>query len=123
MYRQYLLHFQSIRIYSFFVDCTKGSISIGDDVVISANVFIGSAHVSLSKGVQKSFRDMPSFPRDVTIGNSVFIGNGAVILPGANISNGCVIGANVVASGYYLPNSVVKCVNASVSFVADVCEI
>lgn len=37
--------------------------------------------------------------RDTTIGNDVWIGDGAVILPGAQIGNGVIIGAHAVVAG------------------------
>lgn len=48
-------------------------------------------------GVDSGFRERRQ-AKPVTIGNDVWIGHGAVILPGVTIGNGAVIGANAVVS-------------------------
>jgi acetyltransferase-like isoleucine patch superfamily enzyme len=44
--------------------------------------------------------------RDVVIGNDVWIGHQAIILPGARIGDGCVIGAGTIVSGTIPPYSI-----------------
>lgn len=44
--------------------------------------------------------------RPVTIGDNVFIGWGATILPGAIIGENTIIGAGAVVSGFIEPDSV-----------------
>ncbi len=48
-------------------------------------------------GVDQAFRERRR-ARKVTIGNDVWIGHGAVIMPGVKISDGAVIGANAVVT-------------------------
>ncbi|WP_099864651.1 DapH/DapD/GlmU-related protein [Pararhizobium haloflavum] len=48
-------------------------------------------------GIDQSLRERRR-SRRVTIGNDVWIGHGAVVLPGVMIGNGAVIGANAVVS-------------------------
>ena len=48
-------------------------------------------------GVDNGFRERRR-ARPVTIGHDVWVGHGAVILPGVSIGNGAVIGANAVVS-------------------------
>lgn len=49
----------------------------------------------------------PSSRGDVTIGNDVWIGEGAVIMSGVNIGNGAAIGASAVVTRYVPPYSIV----------------
>lgn len=50
---------------------------------------------------------MPKPGRDTIIGNDVWIGTGATVLPGAEIGNGVIIGAGAVVSGRVPSYSVV----------------
>ena len=74
------------------------SIEIGDDVWTGHHVYITDQNhgyedpdVPISRQVQPE--------RPVTIGEGSWIGNGAVVLPGARIGRHVVIGANSVVSG------------------------
>jgi len=80
---------------------------IGDDVTISANVFIGTTDVEISTCLQQSFRDWPAIERPVNIGSGCFIGFGAVLLPGTRLGVGCVVGGNAVVRGEFAPGSVI----------------
>lgn len=68
-------------------------ISIGENVTISVGVKI-FAHTEPPKTIQEKF--MPMSIKDVKIGNNVFIGAGACILPGVNIGEYVVIGAGSI---------------------------
>lgn len=57
-------------------------------------------------GVDQGFRDRRR-ARPVTIGNDVWIGHGAVVLPGVTIGDGAVVGANAVVTKDVAPYSVV----------------
>jgi acetyltransferase-like isoleucine patch superfamily enzyme len=48
----------------------------------------------------------------VTIGSDVWLGAGAVILPGVTIGNGAVVGANSVVTADVAPYAVVACAPA-----------
>jgi virginiamycin A acetyltransferase len=50
---------------------------------------------------------MPDAGPDTTIGNDVWIGQGATILPGAQIGHGCIIGAKSVVAGTIPPYTIV----------------
>ena len=86
------------------LDCAE--IRIGDDCFLAPNVQIYTAHHPLDASTRNSGLELAS---PVTIGNSVWIGGGAIILPGVTIGDGAVIGAgsvvtrdvpaNVVAAG------------------------
>lgn len=56
---------------------------------------------------EKSFADEISSKGDIAIGNDVWIGAHSVILSGAHISDGVVVAANSVVSGYIPPFAIV----------------
>lgn len=89
-----------------FTVLDEAPVTIGDDCFIGPNVSIYTACHSTDP-VQRNARKEWAEP--VSIGNSVWIGGGAIILPGVTIGNGVTIGAgsvvtrdipdNVVAAG------------------------
>lgn len=73
-------------------------------------------------GVDASFRERRQ-AQAVTIGHDVWIGHGAVIMPGLRIGNGAVIGANAVVTHDVPPYTIVTGVPARPlrpRFVADI---
>jgi acetyltransferase-like isoleucine patch superfamily enzyme len=52
--------------------------------------------------------------KTITIENGVFIGHGAIILPGAYLSEGCVVGANSVVKGRFESDTIIAGVPAKV---------
>lgn len=83
-----------------------GDIFIGDDVMIAPNVIIDTATHPISPELRKK---KAQFNVPVRIGNNVWIGAGAILLPGVTVGDNSVIGAgsvvtkdipaNVVAAG------------------------
>lgn len=90
-------------------DCcldARGPLDIGDNVSISPEVAILTAQHRL---------DAPGFPvesRPVVIGDHVWIGFRATILPGTTIGHGAVVAAGAVARGDIAPMTVVAGVPA-----------
>ena len=86
-------------------------IFLGDNCVISVNSIILAHDYSLECGMSAiglgDMQDEKKIVRDVHIGDNVFIGAGCVILPGTNIGDHCIIGANTVCKGVIPANSVV----------------
>lgn len=87
-------------------------VEIGNNVLIASKCFISDT----SHGNYKDDgQDNPSIPpnqrnmvtKPVTIGSNVWIGENVIILPGSNICDGCVIGANSVINRKIPPNSMV----------------
>ncbi len=76
------------------------SVVIGSDCLMASHIFISDTNHG------DNFSD-PTVPPDerplttspVSIGNQVWIGEGAAILPGATIGNGCIVGAHAVVKG------------------------
>ena len=81
------------------------SIWIGDDVWTGHHVYITDQnHGYENLDLPISQQSMPEAP--VRIGNGSWIGHGSVILPGADIGEHVVIGANSVVTGVIPSNSV-----------------
>lgn len=73
----------------------EASVTIGDNVFIGPNVSIYTACHPLES---KARNTGVEWAEAVTIGNNVWIGGGATILPGVTIGDNCVIGAGSVVT-------------------------
>ena len=74
---------------------------------IGNNVVISDARILLHDGSSKGICDGCSFAAPIVIGNNVFIGADAIILPGRKIGNNVIVGAGTVVSKDIPDNSVV----------------
>ena len=89
------------------------SVTIGDNLLSASKVFISDASHGIYNGEnQSSPEGNPSereiITKPVVIGNNVWIGENAVVLPGSVIGDGCIIGANsVVLNGVYPSGSII----------------
>lgn len=92
---------ENVDIIDSFIDVCHGHlITIGDNVTITgARILAHDASTKKPLGYSKIGL--------VRIGNNVFVGNGAIILPGTNIGNNCVIGAGAVIASDVPDNSVI----------------
>lgn len=80
------------------INCTLldgGKIEIGNDALIGPNVQILTVNHPMSS---KQRLNKTNLVKDVFIGNNVWIGAGAIILPGVSIADGAVIGAGSVVT-------------------------
>lgn len=84
------------------LDCAK--VIIGNDCDIAPNVQILTATHPQDPEIRKKKLENA---KPVTIGNCVWIGAGAIILPGVTIGDGAVIGAGSVVTKNVAPNTVV----------------
>lgn len=87
-------------------------VEIGDNVLIASKCFISDTSHGNYKDEAQDAPDIPPNQRRlvtkaVRIGNNVWIGENAVILPGADIGDGCIIGANSIVSKRIERNSMV----------------
>lgn len=73
----------------------EAEVRIGDNVFIGPNVSIYTACHPLRAEERNTGAE---WAEPVTIGNSVWIGGGATILPGVRIGDGAVIGAGAVVT-------------------------
>ena len=80
------------------INCTLldgGLITIGDDCLIGSNVQI----LTINHAVDPQERlKKDNFSEDIFIGSNVWIGAGAIILPGVNIGEGAVVGAGSIVT-------------------------
>ena len=76
-----------------FLDCA--AIEIGDDLQMGPAVQLYTAYHPLDRRTRVSGLE---YARPIRIGDGVWIGGGAIILPGVTIGDGCVIGAGSVVS-------------------------
>lgn len=88
-----------------------GSIYFGDHVLIGPNVSIITAAHPIEPSLRKKALQ---FNRDVHVGNNVWIGAGAIIIPGVSIGDNSVIGAGSV---------VTKDIPANVVAVGNPCRV
>lgn len=72
-----------------------GGIIIGNNVMIASNVVITSLTHDYNS---TNMRFSPIIKKKVIIGDDVWIGAGAIILPGINIGKGAVVGAGAVVT-------------------------
>ncbi len=85
-----------------FLDCAL--IDIGDDVQIGPAVQLYTAMHPLDAGVRRSGLESAS---SIRIGHDVWIGGGAVVLPGVTIGDRSVVGAGSVVVRSVPPDSLV----------------
>lgn len=79
---------------------------IGDNVLIANSVTIVSANHGIKRGELIRNQPWETSENPVTIGNDVWIGAHAIILPGATISDGSVIAAGAVVRSFIPPNEI-----------------
>ena len=82
-----------------------GKIKMGDEVRIASHVSIFGFNHGMELG--KSFRNQPCKTKGITIGNDVWIGYEAVIMPGVTIGDGAIIAAKSVVTKDVLPYTIV----------------
>lgn len=79
------------------------SVIIGDNCLLASKIFISDTNHGDYSGDNQSSPEVPPNDRQLTtrpvsIGNNVWIGENVCILPGVNIGDGCIIGANSVVN-------------------------
>lgn len=70
-------------------------IEIGDDVLLAPNVILSTAGHPVDPALRKQGLE---FAKPIKIGNNVWIGAGAIVLPGVTIGDNSVIGAGAVVT-------------------------
>jgi acetyltransferase-like isoleucine patch superfamily enzyme len=95
-----------------------GGISFGNHVLIGSNVTISSGMHPIEGRVPAIF-ERKTVPKEIIIGDDVWIGAGAVIMPGVRLATGTVVGANAVVTKDTEPYSVVVGVPAVLLRVRD----
>src|SRR3954464_11220930 len=80
------------------------SVTIGDEVLIATNVQILTATHPLDATRRRAWWE---YAKPISIGDGVWIGGGALILPGVSIGENAVVGAGAVVTRDVAANSVV----------------
>lgn len=91
-----------INYHCVLLDCAP--IEIGDDVQIAPNVQVYTAGHPLDPEVRRSGLE---FAHPIRIGSDVWIGGGAIVLPGVTLGDASVIGAGSVVTRDVPPCTVV----------------
>jgi acetyltransferase-like isoleucine patch superfamily enzyme len=81
-----------------FLGADFGTIEIGDSVLVGPNVVMRAANHSSDTIDETQNRGRGHVSGHIKIGKNVWIGANAVIVPGADIGDNCVIGAGAVVN-------------------------
>lgn len=95
----------------------QGGITLGDDALIGHNVVIATLNHDLDPQTRAT-----TVPRPVVIGERVWVGANATILPGVTIGDGAVVAAGAVVTKDVPPRTVVGGVPARVIRTIEVQE-
>lgn len=82
-----------------------GRIIIGDDVLFGPEVMVTAATYRHDLG--HPVTDQPMSEADIVIGNDVWLATRAIILPGTQLGDGCIVAAGAVVRGEYPPMSII----------------
>lgn len=96
--RTYVGEFNNIR-------CAGAPITIGADCLVSQFVTIVGTNHGTEPG--STIVSQPWHGDGVEIGDDVWIGSGATLLPGSRVGDGCVVAAGSVVRGEVAPGTVV----------------
>lgn len=77
----------------------KCNVTLGDDVLVAANVYIMGSGVYGSDQLDVPFKKQGIFPRGgISISNNVWLGSNAQILDGVTIGTGAIVGSSAVVN-------------------------
>lgn len=94
---------------TFGNDCqfgAAGGIDIGDDVVAGQYIRFHSENHNFDD-MSKLIREQGVTHKGIKIGNNCWIGAGTIFLDGAELGDGCVVGANAVVTKKFSDNVVI----------------
>lgn len=83
---------------------SKGQIIIGDDVLFGPEVLVTATNYRFNDG--SPVTDQLMAEADVVLGNDVWIGARAILLPGVTIGDGAIIGAGALVKGDIPPHAI-----------------
>lgn len=82
----------------------EGRIVIGPDALFAPNVMLTAASYRFNDG--HPVTEQPMKEADIVLGRDVWIGYGAVLLPGTTVGDGAIIGANTLVRGAVPENAI-----------------
>lgn len=82
----------------------KGRIVIGNDVLFGPDVLLTAANYRFNDGAPVTKQPMDE--ADIVIGDDVWVGARVIILPGATIGDGAIVGAGALVRGYIPANAI-----------------
>lgn len=89
------------------VICAATSVEIGQRVMIGANAKLTDTDFHpVAAQARREHPTRGAVTKPVVIGDDVWIGMGAIILPGTQLGAGCVVSAGAVVSGIFPPHTV-----------------
>lgn len=94
----------NIQLNDYVHICAINNIKIGNETLIASHVYISDNSHGYYKGLSyDSSPDIPPVNRHyysapVRIGKRVWIGEGAIVMPGVDIGDGCIIGAHSIVN-------------------------
>lgn len=96
------------------ISCSN-RVEIGNDCLITGYVFICDSEHGMDPECGKRYETQPMIRKTTKIGNNVFIGEKAMIMPGVTIGNNCIIGAGSIVKKSFPDNCMIvgnpaKCV-------------
>ena len=82
-------------------------VTIGDNCLFASHIFISDTNHGTGKENPMTPPDSRPLSADpVSIGSNVWLGEGVAVLPGAQIGDGCIIGAHAVVKGEIPPYTI-----------------
>lgn len=89
---------------SLWAGPAQGRIVIGADALFGPNVMLTAASYRFNDG--QPVTEQPMKEADIVLGRDVWIGYGAVLLPGTTVGDGAIIGANTLVRGAVAENAI-----------------
>lgn len=90
------------------VDCElNGQVEIGDNVLMGPEVVVYTQNHQYSNPNRPIICQGYSLPKPVKIGNDVWIGRRAMLMPGVEIKRGCIVAAGAVVTKNFDDYSVI----------------
>lgn len=104
---------------------SKGKIVVGKDCMLSHSIELRQSDMHLI--FDSITRKRINYPKDIVIGNHVWIGRGCELLGGANIGDNSIVGAKAVTSSSFPANVIIggcpaKIIRTNVIWARDLIE-
>jgi len=85
----------------------NGNISIGKDVMMGPDVVMMATSHAFEDTTIPMNRQGEAVEQSIEIGNDVWVGTRAIIMPGVTLGSGCIVGAGAIVTKSFPNNSVI----------------